>query len=49
MRIIKLFFAAFFFIMILEEMVRMQMFGTEKKNLIKLGMLMLMEMYLLEG
>lgn len=49
MRIVKLFFAAIFFIIILDEMIRMQMLKYDKKDLIRLGLLMIMEMYLLEG
>lgn len=49
MRIIKLFLGALFFIEIIDEIRYMKTFGTDKEEIIKLGILTTMEIFLLGG
>ena len=49
MKIIKLFMAAFVFIVLLDELIKMEIKGNDKLSVVKTGMLMIFEMWLLGG
>ena len=49
MRIIKLFIGAFIFIVLLNELIKMEIKGNDREGIIKVGLLMIMEMWLLGG
>lgn len=48
MKIIKLFMAAFIFIVLLNELVKMEIKGNDKLSVMKTGLLIIFEMWLLE-
>ena len=49
MRIVKLFIGAFMLIVLLEELMKQDIFGNDRIGNIKIGMLMVFEMWLLGG
>ena len=49
MILIKLFMAAFLFVVLLDELVKQDWYGNDKMSIIKIGMLMIFEMWLLGG
>lgn len=46
---VKLFIAAMMFIVLLDELVKQDVFGNDKIGTMKIGMLMVFEMWLLGG
>lgn len=49
MLVVKLFIAAFVFIVLLNELIKQDVFGSDRIGNIKIGMLMAFEMWLLGG
>jgi len=49
MRIVKLFLGALIMIVLLDELVEQDMYGTDREGLIKIGMLIIFEIWLLGG
>lgn len=49
MRIVKLFYGAIVMIVLLDELVKQDLYGNEREGVVKIGLLMAFEIWLLGG